>query len=382
MEKCENRYAGSDTTIYRWDYVDGMRSLLKNEKKIISGLPKGGHTSRSIIIKKINRVLWLYVSIGSYGNIDKDDSRARILKFDISDPSSTYQMNEGIVFARGMRNQAAITMAVDGRIWGVENGIDDLIRDDLEVSLKENNPGEEINLFDGEKKFYGYPYCWSEYNITSKRSTGRNSQHVSPEFESIYDDDWCNNDNNVVKPIFQLFPHTAPLDLLWYRGYSFLPLRRKMNEKNRNFLFVTQHGSWNRKVPVGYRVSYVEFDENYNPIGSVETPFFYYESEKEQTSLNWPHRPVALALGYCPIYQECLYVTSDASNSIFIISYNISQTDHKHTFYNHQPDERTPFFLVLTPIILLAMLLFVAIIIIFYKIIFFPWIRSSLQNKI
>jgi hypothetical protein len=84
-----------------------------------------------------------------------------------------------------------------GRLWGVENGIDNVFRADLGGDIHENNPSEELNLFFPELPgithsrsvllcssgagrnslidacfvvvvglFYGYPYCWSQYNLT------------------------------------------------------------------------------------------------------------------------------------------------------------------------------------------------------------------------
>ena len=76
-----------------------------------------------------------------------------------------------------------------GRVWGVENGVDNLARflfgfyllfflshshlllfsTDLGGDIHSNNPGEELNLLE-EGVFYGYPYCWSEYDLASYNS--------------------------------------------------------------------------------------------------------------------------------------------------------------------------------------------------------------------
>ena len=54
--------------------------------------------------------------------------------------------------------------------------------------------------------------------------------------------------------------HTANLGVDFYGGGMF-------PAEYRNDAFVAQHGSWNRSVPVGYRVMRVRFDENGNATG-------------------------------------------------------------------------------------------------------------------
>lgn len=84
-----------------------------------------------------------------------------------------------------------------------------------------------------------YPYCWSEYSVPVN-STGRGSQHYAPQFEGVYNDTWCNDPDNVVRPVFLLEAHTAPLDLYWYSGTKFTPFNEKMNANNTRFMF----GNW------------------------------------------------------------------------------------------------------------------------------------------
>ena len=107
----------------------------------------------------------------------------------------------------------------------------------------------------------------------------------------------CNNATNVKKPVFVMEPHNAPLDLHWAAPNKPFPIS---NNATHHILFVSLHGSWNRSPPSvkkktfplsnihkhqkkGYRVSYIEFDENYNPLHKKEIPLFAFNSTTQET---------------------------------------------------------------------------------------------------
>ena len=75
---------------------------------------------------------WLYVSIGSNGNVDGDSFRSRIRRFDISTyVNQPFAYNDGEIFADGLRNEVGLAFDSYGDLWGVENGADNLYRSDL-----------------------------------------------------------------------------------------------------------------------------------------------------------------------------------------------------------------------------------------------------------
>jgi len=195
-----------------------------------------------------------------------------------------------------------------GNLWGVENGMDNLNRADLGGDIHLGNPGEEINLF-SEGKFYGYPYCWSQYNLSTV-STPIGTQYGLTPFltDGTHTDKWCQNTSNVVKPSYQLHPHTAPLDLLFYYGSSFPGYNGD--------LFVAQHGSWNSVPAVGYRVTRIKFQDGL-PVS--EDPFLWYVGPG-QTGTGW-HRPVALTV-IKNNGNDVLLVTSDSTGVIIAVQYS------------------------------------------------------------
>jgi glucose/arabinose dehydrogenase len=297
-------YASSSSTVFRWPYTAGTRTNLGTPQTVISGIPTGGHSTRSLIFNTDGLLL---VQIGSGSNVDNDASRAGIRQFDVS-KTLPIAFSTGAWFVNGLRNEVGLRFDVKGNIWGVENGMDDLNRPDLGGDIHLGNPGEELNMFT-PGKFYGYPFCWSQYNLSTV-TTPRNTQYGLTQFlnDGTHTDKWCQNATNVVKPMYTLHPHTAPLDLLFYSGTSFPGYTGD--------LFVTQHGSWDSTPPVGYRVSRVHFEGGL-PVS--DDPFFWF-SGPGQTGPNW-HRPVALTLiennG-----NDVLLVTSDATGVIIAIQYS------------------------------------------------------------
>src|SRR5262249_46644417 len=149
-----------------------------------------------------------------------------------------------------------------GRLWGVENG-----RDQLRLSsgdIHNTNPAEELNLFDttSSGKFYGYPYCWSEGIWSGGHGPG--TQHLDPDLPGTgHSESWCQNTSNVVPPKFAMPAHYAPLGIVEYRGSAY-PSSYAGN------LFVTSHGSWNSDTPVGRLILRAQLSGN--NVTSV-TPF-------------------------------------------------------------------------------------------------------------
>ncbi len=301
-------YASSATTVYRWPYAAGARDELGDAETVVTGLPNGGHSTRTLVFDSEGR---LYVSIGSGGNVDEDSSRSRIVRYDQQALASGATFGQGEVFADGLRNEVGLRFDDQGRLWGIENGLDNLNRADLGGDIHNDNPGEELNLFAEAGRFYGYPYCWSEYLLPQGVGQGTGTQWVHPDFmgDGVHDDEWCREVDNVVPPVLTLQAHVAPLDILFYYGSAF-------PSDYVGDLIVGYHGSWNRTPQAGYKVVRVPFGDDGMPTGEV-TPLLEYGGSGD-TGDDWPHRPVALTL----LPNGVLLVTSDASNQIIAIGYD------------------------------------------------------------
>eukprot|EP00026_Physarum_polycephalum_P007988 Phypoly_transcript_08061.p1 GENE.Phypoly_transcript_08061~~Phypoly_transcript_08061.p1 ORF type:complete len:445 (+),score=44.38 Phypoly_transcript_08061:186-1520(+) len=296
-------YASSPTTVYRWPYTVGTRKTLGTPQTVITNIPGSGHNTRTLVYNDGT----LIVSVGSNGNVDKS-GQAGVYSFKVSDFPTTFDTKT--VIASGVRNEVGLRFDPQGRIWGVENGFDDLFRSDLGGDIHQQNPGEEVNLFDMPGKFYGYPFCWSQYNLTTV-STPFLTQYAHPDFvtDGTHSDAWCQNPANVVLPKYSIRAHTAPLDIIFYTGSQFPAT---------NDAFISSHGSWDRTPAAGYDVVHLKFS---NGMPVSDTIVLAYKGPGE-TASSWI-RPVGLAWYNCS-NQDCLLVTDDSAGFIVSISYDNS----------------------------------------------------------
>ncbi len=308
----EHLYASSESAVFRWEYP-GDRVPLGDAEVVVDNIPRGGsHTTRTLLFDDE----FLYVSVGSRGNVDNDSSRARIRRFATIDlGGSPLDFENGEVFADGLRNEVGLAVDSQGRVWGVENGSDDLFRADFDpLDIHQDNPAEELNLFAETGRSYGYPYCWSEFLLPDGRGLGPGTQWAHQRFvnDGTHTDEWCRDGENVVPPVLSMQGHAAPLDLLFYPGGSF-------PDDFTGDAIVTFHGSWNRTEPTGYSVMRIPFGSDGLPAGDPEPLLEYVGDLTANFVAEWSHRPVGLTT----TRGGRLLVTSDASSAVLAI-------DHQH----------------------------------------------------
>lgn len=302
-------YASSATTVYRWTYSAGQRTATGDAETIVSGIGSGGHSTRTLVIDSQNR---LYVSIGSAGNLDNatgttpPQSRALIRRFDLANiPTGGYQALDGELFAAGLRNEVGLTLDSQGRLWGVENG-----RDNLLGNAHYDNPAEEVNLFDTARpgRNYGYPFCWSEGLWTDALAKGPGTQHLDNDMPGSFTEAACQDSSQVVPPAFALRAHLAPLDIVEYTGNAY-PAEFRGN------LFVTSHGSWNRESgQVGHLILRLHMT---NGMPSQVDNFLGESNNGTLREGGWSVRPVGIRVDPAGL----LTFTDDATGTVNKIGY-------------------------------------------------------------
>lgn len=179
---------------------------------IIDGLPSGGHNTRTVLFSPDHSSL--FVSIGSSCNVceEQDGRRAAIVRYN---PDGS----EERLYAKGLRNAVGITFKPGtNELWATNNGRD-FLGDDL--------PPETIyDVQEGAD--YGWPECHS-------------GRIIDPQFGV------STSCEGIEKPQVEMQAHSAPMGLEFYSGDQFPP-------EFKGDLFVAFHGSWNRSVPVGYKI--------------------------------------------------------------------------------------------------------------------------------
>ena len=216
-------YATTSDAVYRWNYSKGRRSPLGDGERIIVNIPSSSnqtlHTRSLIWTEDL-----LYVSIGAEQNVDPGLGRAGIRAFR-NDMSFPVNWTEGTLLATGLRNAVGIALDDNGKLWAVDSSADDNMRDDLGGDISDDNPADELNLIDPIGRTHGYPFCWTEYRLSSTVSLGRGSQwawHDSEIFPQPKDDSWCRKSENNVPPESVFPAHSAPL------GLTFFPSSRRL----------------------------------------------------------------------------------------------------------------------------------------------------------
>ena len=181
------------------------------------------------------------------------------------------------IFAKGIRNTVGFAWhPLTGELWFTDNGRD---------WLGDDTPPDELNRAPKIGMHFGFPFCHA-------------GDIPDPEFGNL------RNCSEFTPPEMKLGPHVAALGMTFYTGSMF-------PEEYKNQIFIAEHGSWNRKTPIGYRVSLVRLENN---------KAVSYESFADgwlQGLAAWG-RPVDVLV----MPDGALLVSDDKNNAIYRISYN------------------------------------------------------------
>ena len=184
------------------------------------------------------------------------------------------------IIAYGIRNTVGFTWHPDtNELWFTDNGRDELGND---------VPPCELNHLQTEGSHFGYPYC-------------HGGDISDPEFGNK------RNCSEFTKPAQRLGPHVAPLGLKFYTGSMF-------PDAYRGNLFIAEHGSWDRDMKIGYRVSLVNIS-NSGEATSYETFATGWLDDGKQEA--WG-RPVDVLI----LNDGSMLVSDDKAGVIYRISYS------------------------------------------------------------
>ena len=269
-------YVGNTDGIVVFPYRAGDTQIKRRPETILD-LPAGGHYTRNLLADPSGKKI--YIAVGSATNVDeqrvdeKDPRRAAILQVN---PDGSGMR----VFAAGMRNPVGMDWEpVTKTLWTVVNERD-MLGDELV-------PDYLTSVRDGA--FYGWPYSYFGQN-EDPRKKGQRPDLVA----------------KAVKPDFALGSHVAPLGLVFYRGKSF-PARYQSGA------FIGMHGSWNRSDLVGYKVTFVPF-QNGKPSGPLEDFLTGFIANPKTSEVYG--RPVGVAVWT----DGSLLVADDAAGKIWRVS--------------------------------------------------------------
>jgi glucose/arabinose dehydrogenase len=329
-------YAGSPDGVVRFAYTSDMGELGEAEEVVVGQPSDGTHQLHTVHVYDG----WLYVHSGSENNAvapmtpDYDTNRAVLKRFRLDDFDGTaFDWADGEVVARGIRNMVGFTQNAAGRMYGVINGLDDLMYAGEDVHR--DNPGDDLVRIEMGLE-HGYPYCFTAAHIEladgmiaagTQLVSATDPEAPDPDFTNPHDDAWCAQ--NSEPPATFLVPHSAPLDIRFYDG-----IQGNLPREWRDGAFVAVHGSWNTEPSVGHQVLFIPFDEDGNtpmPTARVDGTSYPFTvvfgggttSAHDDGLWGWtlapgigeePVRPVGVAIS--PV-DGALYVSSDNASIAF-----------------------------------------------------------------
>ncbi len=213
-------YVGEISRVLRFDGIEKDLRHPPQFAVVNDSFPSDSHHGQKVI--RFGPDGKLYVPVGMPCNIcEREDQRYGTIMRMNADGTGLE------IYESGIRNTVGYDWNPStGDLWFTDNGRD-WLGDDL--------PPDELNRAPRGGMNFGFPYCY-----------GKN--HPNPEFK---DHDCSHYEPDVL----DLGAHVAALGMRFYTGTMF-------PEKYRRGLFIAQHGSWNRSVPAGYRVMFVELDAN------------------------------------------------------------------------------------------------------------------------
>ena len=214
-------YVAEVNRILRFDDIEQRLSDPPAPVVVFDRLPSERHHGWKFI--RFGPDGMLYIPIGAPCNVceQRDDRYGTIAR--IAKDGSGFE-----IFARGVRNSVGFDWHPEtGELWFTDNGRD---------MLGDNIPPDELNHAPEAGLHFGFPYLH-----------GRTVR--DPQFGPRA------GDRSFTVPAQELGPHVASLGMRFYTGAMF-------PETYRNQIFIAEHGSWNRSIPIGYRLMLVRLDGN------------------------------------------------------------------------------------------------------------------------
>jgi glucose/arabinose dehydrogenase len=182
------------------------------------------------------------------------------------------------VYARGIRNSVGFDWDPETKgLWFTDNGRD---------WMGDNQPPDELDHAPSPGMNFGFPYCHG----TDVPDPKLGKKHGCSEF---------------VPPAMNLGPHVAALGMRFYTGSMF-------PESYRNQVFIAEHGSWNRSVPIGYRITMATLDGNRKAVS-----YRVFAEGWLEKGNSWG-RPVDVQV----MSDGALLVSDDKAGAIYRITYD------------------------------------------------------------
>jgi glucose/arabinose dehydrogenase len=217
-------FVANQDALVRFDYREGQ-ARASGPATQISELPSAinHHWTKAMTASADGR--FLFVGIGSNSNVTERGMEAevdRAMVWQIDAQTGAHKQ-----YATGLRNPTALAIQPGtNQLWAAVNERDEIgpnLVPDYLTSVREGG-------------FYGWPYSYWGQNV-DPRAQPQDPQKVA----------------SAIRPDYSLGAHVAALGLAFTNP--------AMGERFAEGVFIGEHGSWNRNVPVGFKVVFVPFSD-------------------------------------------------------------------------------------------------------------------------
>lgn len=264
-------FIGAGSTIYRMDNIESHLADPGKPIVVYDQFPSDGHHGlRYISFGPDNK---LYVGVGAPCNVCIPSKPIYGTICRINPDGTGFE-----IFASGVRNTVGFDWNPETKeMWFTDNG-----RDNLGDAI----PNDELNKASKAGMNFGFPYCHQGNIPDPEFGKGKN----------------CND-------------YTAPEKLL---GAHVASLGMRFNAENKfpaeykNAIFIAEHGSWNRTIPIGYRVEVLKMDSNGKLLSPEPFADGWLQNNKEVNG-----RPVDVQF----LKDGSLLVSDDYNGVIYKITY-------------------------------------------------------------
>lgn len=216
-----NLYVAEISRVLRYDDIESRLDNPPDPVLVSDNFPGSRHHGWKFI--RFGPDGKLYVPVGAPCNVcnPQDERYASITR--MNPDGSGFE-----IFAHGIRNTVGFDWdPTTNELWFTDNGRD---------MLGDNKPPDELNHAPQRGMHFGFPFC-------------HGGDIPDPEFGSQ------RNCDEFAPPAMKLGPHVASLGMRFYTGNMF-------PQEYHNQIFIAEHGSWNRSVPIGYRITLVRLENN------------------------------------------------------------------------------------------------------------------------
>lgn len=266
-------YVANTDAVLRFPYTAGQTQISAKGVRLtdLPGGPINHHWTKNIIASADGTKL--YATAGSNSNVAEngmpaEEGRAAIHEIDLATGKKQ-------LFASGLRNPNGMAWEpTSGVLWTVANERDELGNDLV--------PDYLTSVVRGA--FYGWPYSYFGQHVDVRVKPPR------PDLVA-----------RAVAPDYALGAHVAALGLA-------AATKTALPAPFANGMFIGEHGSWNRKPPVGYKVVFVPFAGG-RPSGQPVDVLTGFVSDKGEAM----GRPVGVAIDG----RGALLVADDVGNAIW-----------------------------------------------------------------